>query len=71
MNMTAVDKIYNKYSRMNQDTRTKSHDAEYMTFVDCLQLLRKDSKLRISQYLVREAFAMSKQTVLDELGPEG
>ena len=71
MNMSSIDRIYNKYSKMNQDTRTKSHDAEYMTYVDCVQLLRKDSKLRLSVYVIREAYAMSKQTVLDELGPEG
>ena len=71
MNLTSIEKIYNKYGKMNQDTRSKGHDAEYMAYVDCVQLLRRDSKLRLSTYMIREAYAMCKTTVLDELGPDG
>ena len=56
---------------MNQDTRYKGHDDEYIAIVDCIQLLRKDSLLKMSTYIIREAFAMCKMTVIDELSHEG
>lgn len=71
MNMVNIERIYSKYSKLHKDTAHKAHDAEYMSYPDCVQLLRKDSKLRLSNYLIREAFAMCKTTVINELDPEG
>jgi len=42
-----------------------------MVYADCVQLLNKDSKLKLSKYFIKEAFALCKMTVIAELEPEG
>ena len=42
-----------------------------MALIDCIQLFKEDSKLKLTKRLVKEAFAMSKMTVVAELEPEG
>ena len=48
MNMNHINLIYKKYSKMNQDTKWKAYNAEYVAYVDCVQLLRNDSLLHLS-----------------------
>ena len=36
MNLTNVNKLYDKYAKMNQDTEWKPHNHEYVVFQDCL-----------------------------------
>ena len=71
MNINNIDRIYNKYAKMNQDTSSKGYDEEYVAYIDCVQLMRKDSLMKISTRIIKEAFAMCKMTVLDELSHEG
>ena len=71
MNLSFVDRIYSKYAKLNLDTATKPHDADYLAFVDCEQLLRFDSKLQLRRRVIKEAFSMCKGTVANELDPEG
>lgn len=71
MNMPSIDRIYSKYSKMHQNTEHKAHNQVFMVLHDCIQLFTHDSKLKLNKRLVREAFALSKQTVVAELEPEG
>ena len=66
MNLDAIDQIYLKYSKMNKDTQWKAFNEEHLCYIDCEQMLMRDSILHISRATVREAFAMCKMTVINE-----
>ena len=71
MNMDHINLIYSKYSKMNKDTKYKGHNEEYICYLDCVQMLREDSLLKLSNRMIGEAFSMSKMTVINEPEREG
>ena len=56
---------------MNKDTKYKGHNEEYICYLDCVQMLREDSLLKLSNRMIGEAFSMSKMTVINEPEREG
>ena len=71
MNQSYVDNIYSMYMKKNQDTETKAHNAIYVGLVDCIQLLKVDTRLNVPKRMIRQAFAMCKMTVEKEHDSEG
>ena len=71
MNLSNVNKLYDTYSKMNQDTEWKPYAHEYVCLQDCIQLLKIDSVYKLNKKVIRQAFAMCKQTVINEIDQEG
>ena len=66
LNEKALKAIYKEYSTHNRDDILKKYNADYMILEDCVDLLKFHCPLRVSRYLIREAYALSKMTVLAE-----
>ena len=71
MNLSNVNKLYDAYAKLNQDTEWKPYAHEYICFQDCVQLLKIDSVYKLNKKVIRQAFALCKQTVINELDQEG
>ena len=63
--------MYEHYSKCNLGRNNKPYNANWMTYMDCETLMHEDCVLKVSRYTVREAFALSKMTVINELTSEG
>ena len=57
-NETGLKALFKKYAL---------RDNKFLTMSDCLQMICDDSCLSANTQMVRTAFAMSKQTVVNEL----
>lgn len=71
MNLNNVNKLYDTYAKLNQDTEWKPFAHEYICLEDCVQLLKYDSVYKLHKKVIRQAFAMCKQTVISELDLDG
>ena len=68
MNEAAVQELYKKYAKRNLTNGKKPHNADWMIVEDCHEMLREDCKhLQITKQMVRQAFSLSKMTVVNEI----
>ena len=64
--------LYDEYCSPSKRARAdKPYNADWVTYEDVEALCREDCPLRVSRYITREAYALCKMTVIDELGPQG
>ena len=52
---------------MNQGKNGKPHTADFMTVYECVQLMKYDSPLKLTRATIRQAFALCKMSVINEL----
>ena len=71
LNEAPLREIYHKYARMNCGKDEKPLNADYMTLNECMILMREHCPLKLSKYLIREAFALCKMTVINEHSQAG
>jgi len=64
MNLSAVDAVFKQYSKVSNDM--KKANEGLMLVEECIQLMAKDTLLKIPTIIVKKAFAMSQMTVLNE-----
>ena len=67
MNEKAIQQLYRMYAVMNQGKNGKPHNAEFMTVTECIQLMKFDSPLKLTRATIRQAFALCKMSVVNEL----
>ena len=66
LNESGIRKIYTEYSHHNRDYVLKPHNATWMIYEDCEELLKFDCQLNMNRFIIREAFALSKMPVNQE-----
>ena len=67
MNEKALHQLYRMYGQMNQGKNGKPHTADFMTVYECVQLMKYDSPLKLTRATIRQAFALCKMSVINEL----
>ena len=67
MNEKGLQQLYKEYGKMNQGKNGKPHNAEFMTVTECIQLMKFDSPLKLTRATIRQAFALCKMSVINEL----
>jgi len=67
MNEKPIGEIYRMYAKMNWGENGKPYNADFMTVHECLQLFKFDSPLALTRAMIRQAFALCKMTVVNEL----
>ena len=56
---------------MNWGKNGKPHNADFMTVNECIQMLKFDTPLALTRAMIRQAFALCKMTVINELDSKG
>ena len=67
LNHKALKELYETYSRTNRGKNKKPFDADFMIFEDCELMFTKDCRLKIPIRTIRQAHALSKMTVINEI----
>ena len=52
---------------MNLGKDSKPMNADWMTYKECELMMHDHCMLKVSRFIVREAYALSKMTVINEI----
>ena len=75
MNMPGIELCYKQYCKKlgvpSSPLKRSSTPDEDMSVHDCIKLFMKDSKLKVPSDMVKQAYSMSKMTVVNDVDAEG
>ena len=67
MNAKGITALYKHYAVMNQGKGDKAYNADYMTINECIQLFKLDCPMKLTKGMVKEAYALCKMTIVNEI----